>query len=133
MDSTVRTKTPGQPLNMLFKQYRNIQQDLRNVAETARSGRLRWEIENEGSNTQKNLGYELEHMFSCISLTAMQNYYQLLQMAYMINLLVERSNQVVALLGEYSKQTNVDQWKKAISYMLMYQGEECIPSPYQRG
>jgi hypothetical protein len=63
----------------------------------------------------------------------MQNYYQLLQMAYMINLLVERSNQVVALLGEYSKQTNVDQWKKAISYMLMYQGEECIPSPYQRG
>jgi Transposase DDE domain len=116
-----------------FVYITNIPQDKGNVAETARSGRLRWKIENEGFNTQKNLGYELEHKFSRISFTAMQNYYQLLQMAHMINQLVERSNQVVALLKEYSKQTIVDLWKKTIAYLLFSQGEECIPDPYQPG
>jgi len=124
----------GEPKSLKhFVYITNIPQDQGNVAETARSGRLRWKIENEGFNTQKNLGYELEHKFSRISFTAMQNYYQLLQMAHMINQLVERSNQVVALLEEHSKQTIVDLWKKTISYLLMHQGEECIPAPYQPG
>ena len=42
----------------------------------------------------------------------MQNYYQLLQIAHMINQLVERSNEVVYILKEHSKQTIVDLWKK---------------------
>ena len=116
-----------------FVYITNIPQDLRNVAETARSVRLRWKIENEGFNTQKNLGYGLEHKFSRISFTAMQNYYQLLQIAHMVNQLVERSNQVVALLEEYSKQTIVDLWKKTDSYLLMHQGEECSQVPNQPG
>ena len=63
----------------------------------------------------------------------MQNYFQLLQIGHMINQLVERSNQVVALLEEHSKQTIVDIWKKTVSYLLMHQGEECITVPNQSG
>jgi len=48
----------------------------------------------------------------------MQNYYQLLQIAHIINQLVERSSQVVALLREHSKQTIVDLWNKMIAYLL---------------
>ena len=75
----------------------------KNVVQTADSGRLRWKIENEGFNSQKNLGYELGHKYSRISFPAMQNYYQLLQIAHLINQLVERGKQVVALLEEHPK------------------------------
>ena len=52
------------------------------------SGRLRWEIENEGFNEQKNNGYELKHKYSEVSLNTTKNYYQALQIAHMINQLV---------------------------------------------
>ncbi len=79
-----------------------------NVVTTGDSGRLRWKIENEGFNTQKNLGYGLKHNFSCVSYTAMQNYYQLLQISHMINQLGERGSNVVELLKEHSIQTLAD-------------------------
>ena len=63
----------------------------------------------------------------------MQNYYQLLQIAHMINQLVERSKQVVEILREHSKQTLVDLWKKLIAYLTIFQCEESIPTPYQPG
>ena len=88
-----------------FTYITNVTQNGQNIVRTADSGRLRWKIENEGFNSQKNLGYELEHKFSRVSFIAMQNYYQLLQIAHIINQLVERSKQVVALLTEHSKQT----------------------------
>jgi hypothetical protein len=49
------------------------------------AGRLRQKIENEGFNTQKNLGYSLKHKYSRVSLQATKNYYQCLQIAHMIN------------------------------------------------
>ena len=73
------------------------------------------------------------HKFSRKSLIAMQNYYQLLQIAHMINQLVERSNEVVYILKEHSKQTIVDLWKKMIAYLTIFQFEEIIPVPYQPG
>jgi len=53
-------------------------------------GRLRWKIENEGFNTQKNGGYNLQHKFSRKNFYAMQNYYQLLQVAHLITQLTEK-------------------------------------------
>lgn len=47
-------------------------------------GRLRWKIENEGFNTQKNLGYKLEHKYSRVDFNATKNYYQCLQIAHLI-------------------------------------------------
>ena len=106
-----------------FVYITNVTQTTGIVIATADSGRLRWKIENEGFNTQKNLGYDLEHKYSRVSYTAMQNYYQLLQIAHMINQFVERSKEVIELFLERSKQTMIDLWKKLIAYLLMSQCE----------
>jgi hypothetical protein len=54
----------------------------------SQTGRLRWKIENEGFNTQKNHGYGLQHKFSRRRWQAAKNYYQCLQMAHLINQLM---------------------------------------------
>jgi hypothetical protein len=100
-----------------FVYITNIGQTPDIVISTADGGRLRWKIENEGFNTQKNLGYELEHKFSRVSYTAMQNYYQLLQIAHMINQFVERGADIIELLGEGSKQTIKALWKELMVYL----------------
>ncbi len=63
-----------------------------NVMEISFTGRLRWKIENEGFNTQKNLGYNLKHKYSRVSWLAAKNYYQCLQIGHLINQLVELSS-----------------------------------------
>lgn len=54
-------------------------------------GRLRWKIENEGFNVQKNGGYALEHAYSRHP-TASKVFYLLLQMAHLIAQLLEASS-----------------------------------------
>ena len=51
-------------------------------------GRLRWKIENEGFNTQKHLGYGLQHKYARVSWQAAKNYYQCLQIGHLINQLM---------------------------------------------
>lgn len=59
-----------------------------NVAELAnKGGRLRWKIENEGFNVQKNNDYDLEHVYGHQP-NAWKNYYQLLQIAHLIMQLI---------------------------------------------
>jgi hypothetical protein len=98
------------------------------VVSCADGGRLRWKIENEGFNTQKNLGYELEHKFSRVSYTAMQNYYHLLQIAHAINQFVEKSADLVELLNQHSKQTIKALWKELIMYLksIPYSQEQLL-------
>jgi hypothetical protein len=60
-----------------FVYITSINQSLKTVVPTADGGRLRWKIENEGFNTQKNSDYELEHKYSRVSYAAMQNYYRI--------------------------------------------------------
>lgn len=63
-----------------------------NVAElSGKGGRQRWKIENEGFNTQKNGGYELEHAYSTDA-TAMKNFYLLLQIGHIISQLMEKGS-----------------------------------------
>ncbi len=111
-----------------FVYITNIKQTSDIVVGTADGGRLRWKIENEGFNTQKNLGYELEHKFSRVSYTAMQNYYQLLQVAHTINQFVEKSVDLVELLDEHSKQTLKALWKDLIIYLksIPYSQEQLL-------
>jgi hypothetical protein len=116
-----------------FVYITNIAQDKDNVIETADSGRLRWKIENEGFNTQKNLGYALEHKYSRNSFPAMQNYYQIMQIAHMINQMAEQSRLVVELLTEHSKQTIADLWKKLIAYLTMISVDQEYQLPKQPG
>lgn len=68
------------------------------VEELQAVGRLRWKIENEGFNTQKNLGYALEHKFSRIDFNATKNYYQCLQIAHLIEQLCLLGNPMKRLI-----------------------------------
>lgn len=54
-------------------------------------GRLRWKVENEGFNTQKNHGYELEHAY-CSHNWAAKNFYYLLQVAHAIHQLMVKGS-----------------------------------------
>lgn len=60
----------------------------KNVRGTAEAGRLRWKIENEGFNTQKNYGHCLEHMYSRLY-QGMKNHYYLIQIGHMIAQVME--------------------------------------------
>ena len=109
--------TDGLVREQTFVYITNVGQTLNNVVVTADGGRLRWKIENEGFNIQKNQGYELEHKYSQVSYPAMQNYYQILQIAHMINQFVEKSLDVEMLLSQHAGQTIKALWKELIVFL----------------
>jgi len=59
--------------------------------EIVKGGRLRWKIENEGFNIQKNNGYGLHHKMNRNNLTAIKNYYICLQIAHLIDQLIQKA------------------------------------------
>ncbi len=67
-----------------------------------RGGRNRWTIENEGFNTQKNGGYELEHVYGAQE-DVLKCFYLLLQIAHMILQLVEKGSLLRRAAGQYGK------------------------------
>ncbi|HDS09575.1 MAG TPA: transposase [Firmicutes bacterium] len=70
----------------------NFQIDKNNCRNLAnKGGRLRWKIENEGFNMQKNGGYALEHAY-CEDITAIKNFYLLLQISHIFNQLIEKGS-----------------------------------------
>ncbi len=82
------------------------------------TGRLRQKIENEGFNAQKKHGYALQHKYSRISFTAMKNYYQCLQIAHIINQIVEACLVIKNLKNKIIKCTIKYLWKRLLSYLL---------------
>lgn len=62
------------------------------------AGRMRFKIENEGSDIRKNQGYDLGHKYSGVSVTATKNYYQCMQIAHIINQLSESGSLFPTLL-----------------------------------
>lgn len=75
-----------------FRWVTNIKINRKNVYTLChKGGRLRWKIENEGFNTQKNGGYKLEHAY-CEDYTASKVFYILLQIACIISRLIELSS-----------------------------------------
>ena len=61
----------------------------KNVCDLVEKGRMRWKIENEGFNTQKNQGYYLKHLFSK-NYQGIKNHYYLIQIGHMIAQIMER-------------------------------------------
>jgi len=90
----------GKEPHEYFSHISDIRMDKDTAWEISRCGRLRWCIENEGFNTQKNGGYNLEHKFSRKELWAKKNYYELLQIAHLINQLVEKLQHIKDHLQE---------------------------------
>ncbi len=80
------------PQTTRFKWITNFNVKHNNVITLANEGgRLRWKIENEGFNVQKNGGYGLEHAYTR-NVTASKVFYYLLQIAHIIAQLIERGS-----------------------------------------
>ncbi|MFI5136357.1 MAG: hypothetical protein ACHQIM_00930 [Sphingobacteriales bacterium] len=99
-----------------FSHISDIRMDKVNAWQISHQGRLRWCIENEGFNTQKNGGYNLEHKFSRKELWAKKNYYELLQIAHLINQLVEKLQHIKGQLQE-CKVTLTALWEDIMACM----------------
>jgi len=65
----------------------NVRPDHTNAFDLALTGRLRWKVENEGTNTPKNGGYEMEHAYGRRK-NAWKNYFLILQLGQLFNDLV---------------------------------------------
>ena len=94
------TKKAGNEIEQIFTHVTNMHITKKNVRDISDNGRLRWVIENQGFNTQKNGGYDLQHKYSRKYYLAMQNYYHLLQIAHMIMQLVEKLKGTKQMLKE---------------------------------
>lgn len=75
-----------------FKWVTNCKVSKNNVIPLANEGgRIRWKVENEGFNVQKNGGYELEHPYTS-NPTSAKIFYFLLQIAHMLAQLLDRGS-----------------------------------------
>ena len=101
-----------------FEYVTNIKPNRENVKEIVQGGRLRWKIENEGFNAQKCGDYELEHKFCRKSYNGLKNYYSLLQIAHVINQLVEKGKVITDILKLRHKETIRNLWSKLKNYMI---------------
>ncbi len=89
------------------------------AAKISEAGRLRWKIENEGFNIQKNHGYALQHKYSRVSYLATKNYYQCLQMGHIINQLLILSDKFQEHLE--GKTTIKHLWITLIAFLMCSQ------------
>lgn len=81
-----------QPKTTRFRWITNFTLKRNNVITLAnQGGRIRWKIENEGFNVQKNRGYELEHAYTTDPVAG-KVFYLLLQMGHLIAQLVEKGS-----------------------------------------
>ena len=82
----------GQPQTTRFQWVASFNVTAQKVIPLAnQGGRLRWKIENEGFNVQKNGGYALEHAYTQ-NPTAAKVFYFLLQIAHLLSQLIEHGS-----------------------------------------
>lgn len=100
-----------------FVRITNLPVSKSTVPKLSKAGRLRWKIENEGFNEEKNNGYAMEHLYSRKSFTALQNYYQSMLIAHLINQLLEQSCKMQQLLKRFNKLTIKYLWQQLLGTM----------------
>ena len=72
-----------------FVYLTNIEITKENAYLICKTGRLRWKIEKQGFDQQKNHGYNICHKYCRKSYTGLKNFYQCCQIAHMMNQLLE--------------------------------------------
>ncbi|MCP4665447.1 MAG: transposase family protein [Deltaproteobacteria bacterium] len=87
-----------------------------NVSMISRAGRLRFKIENEGFNVQKNHGYAMQHKYARVSWLAAKNYYQCLQIGHLINQLLVLSSDFQSLAQ--GKVTRQHLWQAMLAFLM---------------
>jgi hypothetical protein len=101
-----------------FAHITNLPLKEETIAQSSHTGRLRWKIENEGFNTLKNGGYGMEHKWARKSYQGLKNYFQFMQMAYLINqLVVKRTRFQEEYLQGKNHPTLVSIWQDLIAAM----------------
>lgn len=105
----LKTKNDGKQKKIRFVHLTSFEINYDNSVKISASGRLRWKIEKQGFDQQKNHGYNIEHKYCRKSYRGMKNFYQCCQIAHIINQLVE--------LNENFKAVNI----KKISIKFMWE------------
>ncbi len=100
-----------------FVRITNLAVNKSTVKNLSRAGRLRWKIENEGFNEEKNNGYAMQHLFSRKSFNAQQNYYQCMLIAHLLNQLLENTCKIRDLLERFNKLTLKYLWEQLLCAM----------------
>ena len=120
--SIKETKTEKEASVLKFAHVTNLDLSKSNLKKISTAGRLRWKIENEGFNEQKNSGYNLKHKYSRKSFIATQNYYQCLQIAHIINQLSHKSKIIKELIKGHD--TIISFIETAVSLLIAGSFEE---------
>ena len=95
----------GKKKQVHFMWVTNLTVTERNLEEFIRTGRVRWKIENEGFNNQKNGIYKIEHLNSRDT-NAMKNHYLLTQIADILMQLYLACNRLVKAIKQSIKNTS---------------------------
>ncbi len=95
---TLTNKITGESDKKRYVHLTNIEINNDNALLINQTGRLRWNIENQGFDIQKNHGYNICHKYCRKSYLGMKNFYQCCQIAHLINQLTELSKSVQAML-----------------------------------
>jgi hypothetical protein len=109
---------PRGELTTKFKWVTNLNLKSQNVARIAnQGGRIRWKIENEGFNVQKNGGFGLEHAYA-LKPNAAKNFYFLLQIAHALFQLLWRGNLLKKSCPDVASEKNLaylllEAWRNA--------------------
>jgi hypothetical protein len=77
----------------------NVKPDRKNAFDLALTGRLRWKVENEGTNIPKNGGYGMEHAYGRNG-NAWKNYFLILQLSQLLNDLVRLTDILPKATGD---------------------------------
>ena len=97
---------PGEP-TQTYAWITNKPLSARNVvAVAAQGGRVRFKIENQGFNIQKNSGLNLEHAYS-EGTDTMKSFYYLLQIAHLFLQMIEMGSLLRQLARQYGSETAV--------------------------
>ena len=84
---------------------------------------MRWKIENEGFNNQKNTDYNAEHKYSRTNFNATKNYYQLLQIADLINQFTYKEKRLQECITKYQL-TLESLIELILSYLKVYEFDD---------
>jgi hypothetical protein len=93
---TISTKPEVEDQYTKFVFMTSLKVEAATVKELFDAGRLRWKIENEGFNEQKNGTLKMHHKINCNDLYAMKNFYPCLQIAHLIIQLITKAKDSVA-------------------------------------
>lgn len=97
-------KKTGKKQQTRFVHITDLTINKSNVEQLSQAGRSRWKIENLGFKIQKQ-DYNLRHKYSRTNFRATKNYYQLLQIAHIINQLTYKLQSIRYYIKQYGLTT----------------------------